>query len=427
MVSFTALRQEKGTKPSTKLRFALLLLLASALAMMFQEASQLTFIASPEDVRRQISFDLQSISSPLSMRELPLRLEEDPILSLSYNRNSNNLPETQKQDYDETQHTKTRYQPISCDDLQRYNKTQDIHVRNNYSNHKKLTVTNPSFWISIHDKNVDFVRWPIMKNGYYYETGVTDMFEQILNHHSSSPSALVLDVGMNIGWFSLWSAALGHPVYAFEPNIINWFRQCESLELNGWNGQHPRVSIFPYGAGDEQDTLLELTWGDNPGGASFDSIRKTNFSTTALSIRLDDFAIDQGWITASGSRRSSSSVQAIGLLKVDVEGFEPQVLLGAKKLIQSGMVENVLMEFVTRRYKKEKDKAEQVIELLIQSGYMLQAVGNTKGIVNPKMLEHMLDGTNDGSNIRRVIRNLWNWKTKFPDEHSTLNLWWRLT
>ena len=342
---------------------------------------------------------------------------------LSSSPKSNNPFE--RKDPDKAEHTKTRYQPISCDDLQRYNKTQDIHVQNNYSNHKKLTVTNTTFWISIHDKNVDFVRWPIMKNGYYYETGVTDMFEQILNHHSSSPSALVLDVGMNIGWFSLWSAALGHPVYAFEPNIINWFRQCESLELNGWNGQHPRVSIFPYGAGDEQDILLELTWGDNPGGASFDSIRKTNFSTTALSIRLDDFAIDQGWITTSGSRRSSSSVQGIGLLKVDVEGFEPQVLLGAKKLIQSGMVENVLMEFVTRRYKKETDKAERAIELLIQSGYMLQAVGNTKGIVNPKMLEHMLDGTNDGSNIRRVIRNLWNWKTKFPDEHSTLNLWWK--
>ena len=61
----------------------------------------------------------------------------------------------------------------------------------------------------------DKMRWVhIMKKGEYYETGVTAAFHTILGMYDSTvrPAPLVIDIGMNIGWFSLYSRAHGHDV-----------------------------------------------------------------------------------------------------------------------------------------------------------------------------------------------------------------------
>ena len=54
----------------------------------------------------------------------------------------------------------------------------------------------------------DKMRWVhIMKQGEYYETGLTALFHRILSMYDSTeePPPLMLDIGMNIGWFSLYS------------------------------------------------------------------------------------------------------------------------------------------------------------------------------------------------------------------------------
>ena len=330
-----------------------------------------------------------------------------------------------------------RYRPIFCDHLLSHNKTQDIHYRYHYSTHRTRTRTNPPFWISIHDQRVDPIRWSIATNREYYETGITTLFQHILRYHSPR-HAFVLDIGANIGWFSLWSAALGNPVFAFEPNDWNWFRLCESVQWNGWNtdvlDRHPRIVIYPYGVGDNEDQSLELAWWQNPGQASFlTKHRNAEYSTkVSWSIRLDDFAIDQGWIDADGNHRSTSWFStAIGLLKVDVEGYEPQVLFGATRLIQSGIVKNILMEYSVTRY--QEDSARRMIELLMSSGYRLQEVSGWKGNANPEMLSYILGGTatfrshqNTSMHTKNIIANLWNWRKKFPSKgDKSLNLWWK--
>jgi hypothetical protein len=72
---------------------------------------------------------------------------------------------------------------------------------------KRLTITDPPFWVSLHKENYDRLRWvSIMNKGSYYETGITEQFHQILAN--ATRKGLVLDIGMNIGWVRVASAVV---------------------------------------------------------------------------------------------------------------------------------------------------------------------------------------------------------------------------
>ena len=101
-------------------------------------------------------------------------------------------------------------------------------------------------------------------------------------------------------------------VYGFDPNPIMHTRVCESLVLNGWNDDGhdnvghgttkssslPSVQLFANGLG-ERPGMLNLTTGHNPGGSSFFEDRLAKKFRKKISvpvIRLDDLAVQQGWI-----------------------------------------------------------------------------------------------------------------------------------
>mmetsp|Transcript_23142 Transcript_23142/g.42580 ORF Transcript_23142/g.42580 Transcript_23142/m.42580 type:complete len:229 (+) Transcript_23142:129-815(+) len=118
-------------------------------------------------------------------------------------------------------------QPVSC---QKYLNDPTIYDSNKdltKDETKRLTITDPQFYISLHSQFYDKMRYVhIMKTGEYYEKGLTQLFHQILTTYDSTeqPRPLMLDIGMNIGWFSLYSYAHGHDVAAFEPNPTMFLR-----------------------------------------------------------------------------------------------------------------------------------------------------------------------------------------------------------
>lgn len=205
---------------------------------------------------------------------------------------------------------------------------------------KRFTITDPPFWIALHNPSFDKMRWASIKDkGEYYETGVTSIFHEILSGYDvTKETPLVIDIGMNIGWFSLYSRAHGHDVASFEPNPVMFLRMCESLEYNKW-GEYGindnSVSLWRYGLGINKGSF-NLTLGNNPGGSSFfeDRLAKKFRRTIPVEVTtLDTVAISQGWLD-----------RKISLMKVDVEGFEPYVFEGGKRLLNEGHIEHILME-----------------------------------------------------------------------------------
>ena len=164
--------------------------------------------------------------------------------------------------------------PLSCSDvLQGPLSKSDPNVGVIYG---KKTITEPSFTIALHNKTIDHTRWAIMTYGFYYERFITERAAEIMGPKANATPGIFLDVGMNIGWFSLVAAAFGRDVVAFEPNPINYFRMCQSVGLNGWSspggyGDASRtdIRIFPFGVGAESSHLTLVQPLNNPGGGSF--------------------------------------------------------------------------------------------------------------------------------------------------------------
>jgi len=261
------------------------------------------------------------------------------------------------------------YTPVSCPELFEKRENEDFYDPNRGmpESPKKQTLTEPPFWISLHKEWFDKMRWiSIMHKGLYYEVGLTNVFKEILSN-TDAPGR-VIDVGMNIGWFSLLSRSFGHEVAAFEPNPMMHVRVCESLALNNWNEDNS-IKTFQYGLGNEE-TVLNLVTGKNPGASSFfeDRInKKIRIPFPVDVIRLDSVAEQEGWLKPDAS--------TIHLWKVDVEGFESQVFSGSKQLLSSGKVTNIIMENSSRN----GEHVMSLLKLLYESGYKVKTLLTVNG------------------------------------------------
>jgi hypothetical protein len=78
----------------------------------------------------------------------------------------------------------------------------------------------PFFYVSVHSQQYDPLRYNhVFINGRYYEAQVIQRFHRILSDNKKEhENSIVLDVGANIGYYTLLSASYQHTVYAFEIN-----------------------------------------------------------------------------------------------------------------------------------------------------------------------------------------------------------------
>ena len=276
----------------------------------------------------------------------------------------------------------------------------------------RSTTTRPAFGISIHNKKTDGVRWGILETGDYYERGVTRHAKAIFEEIPHGGGVLV-DVGMNIGWFSLWALAHNQTVHSFEPNPMNRLRFCESVKLNQFPAT--RIHLYKYGVSDRH-TTLSLSYSPGALGSAqlVDPANSRGGQTTTVEdvpvVTLDEMAQTAGFFNSE-----------ISLLKIDVEGHDAAVLNGAKDLLQSGNVKNIFMEFKceTNNHEAMRNAANQ----LSNAGFFLEVVGNWAG--------HPLPGSDTvirtNQDIAQRLYSFCRGQLK-GDETKTIqmNLWWKL-
>ena len=247
---------------------------------------------------------------------------------------------------------------------------------------------------------------------------------------SNSSQPRVIDVGGNVGWYSLLSAALGAKVDYFEPNQMNYHRACESICVNGWSDEpctglgdlfvggdrEGKIRVFPIGIGNQEE-IVQFDSGSstrhNPGAGKIVGKSKIEILTASKNlldiqiVALDSIASYLGWYGND-----------IDILKMDVEGFEVDVVRGGKSFLSSGRVKNIFMEGDVERVTKKR-KFQEVIRMLASSGYSIYKIG---GFAGPTETDVPIMDDNIAETLTKACATRKNGKRR-----KKCNLWWKLT
>ena len=126
----------------------------------------------------------------------------------------------------------------------------------------------------------------------------------------------VVDVGAHVGISSLHWAEFFDDVQAFEPNIYN--REC--LILNTLQYAH-KIHVY-HNALSNTTAQMEAVYRSSKNSGSFQLINPMYKKTKSIRFPVEVRPLD------------TFSFKGVGLIKIDVEGWELEVLEGAVKIIE---------------------------------------------------------------------------------------------
>lgn len=231
------------------------------------------------------------------------------------------------------------------------------------------TKTEPQFWMAVHRAPAkDIVSDSITYDG-TWERDITETINKILCLNCpSSRNSSFLDVGANIGYFSLLAAARGYRVDAFEPMSMNVALLKLSLCANP--GIAARFTIYPYGTSTEKKHCFLISDPSNVGDGHtvcLDSsdpspVNASSFFPLVVRNEFHTVRLDETLLNRPGS---------IIFMKIDVEGQELTTFTGATALLENGVILNFCSEVDENMLGKEN--VPKLFDLFWRNGYSLFA------------------------------------------------------
>jgi FkbM family methyltransferase len=158
------------------------------------------------------------------------------------------------------------------------------------------------------------------------------------------PGSLFIDVGANIGLYTIWACEHGARAIALEPAADTFELLRENVALNGYEAD-----------------LIRAAAGDRDGIATFTSGRDcTN--------RFDPSGEDEVRVVTIDSLLASRGADG---MKVDVEGHELTVLLGSRDALASGRILLMQIEWNDASESAVNSDRRPIADLLAGFGYRL--------------------------------------------------------
>ena len=171
-----------------------------------------------------------------------------------------------------------------------------------------------------------------------------DYPEMLVWRYFLRPGDLFIDVGANIGSYAIWTAELGAEVIAIEPAEDTFALLSENIALNGYP-----ITAIQAVAGATCGTALFTVGRDcvnrvDPEGA-----------VEARMVTMDSIVGDR----------------VVAGMKVDVEGFEIEVLRGCERMLSEGRVRLIQLEWNQTSLEAVGTDRRPVADLLARYGYGL--------------------------------------------------------
>ena len=174
--------------------------------------------------------------------------------------------------------------------------------------------------------------------------------EQIIDFKDKT----VIDIGANVGFTTTYFSKISNNVIAFEPDNKNFEYLNSQIKIRNLKNVEAHNLAVSNVSGP-----VEFYYRNSNDLHSLGVHNKGKIIQTShiAAISLDDF-----W---------GSSPQQIGLIKIDVEGFEFEVLQGASKLLEMRLVEAIIFEYSPKIHKLRKISEDAPIKLLKKYNYRI--------------------------------------------------------
>ncbi|MBM3357307.1 MAG: FkbM family methyltransferase [Betaproteobacteria bacterium] len=149
---------------------------------------------------------------------------------------------------------------------------------------------------------------------------------------------VLVDIGANVGMYTVWAAKTrGAMVFAFEPEAQNYALLNHNIIINGLGA---RVKAYCLALSDEAGySELHLS-AVQLGGSCHSLGERVDFKHEPMNP-----AFSQGCVAARLDDLVASGVVPLpNYIKIDVDGFEPKVVAGARRVLRDGKVRSLLIE-----------------------------------------------------------------------------------
>lgn len=163
----------------------------------------------------------------------------------------------------------------------------------------------------------------------------------------------VFDIGANIGVVCHWFAHRCAVVHAFEPHPGNLKTIKNQIDLRNMQN----ISLYPTAVGKENTTMKLHVKGFH----GHHSLGDVNNSPTIDHIDVEVKCLDD--------IAKELEIDHINFLKIDVEGFEVDVLLGAQQLLANKQIDYVLFELQDSILHSINRTSRQALQPLFDAGY----------------------------------------------------------
>jgi FkbM family methyltransferase len=190
-----------------------------------------------------------------------------------------------------------------------------------------------------------------------YEPQVLDYIDRL------ERGAVLYDLGACVGYFSLYAAARGLDVCAFEVEAKNFAALSANLEAN------PELSVqaFPIGVSDGSSDWADLRVGQDKAGGHHKTLCVDEFAGPA-NIVSDEYAVERVRVGALDRLVSELRLRPPQHMKIDIDGSEVVFLRGARSVLASRELRSLMFELYV-----DSPFYESIVNQLTANGFSLTA------------------------------------------------------
>ena len=207
----------------------------------------------------------------------------------------------------------------------------------------------------------------IIKAVNHWEDSDTKKLLNALNYYSNktkikNEDIYILDIGANIGWYSITLGRFGYKIIAFEPSEINNYILKKNYCLNrGIN-----VTFINKGLSTEEKICDLYNIINNEGNGMV--ICNTSIYLPSF---LDTNKRGKIILTKLNNYIPFLSNKNVALIKMDVEGFEGKAIEGGIKLITKYHIPFIFLEFTPDSLKLHGTDPKKFLQMFENNGYKI--------------------------------------------------------